>query len=112
MADGGALVEVRKFSPDEVANCSGLTPLSRLADSLAVDRSVLHDRALGRGVREAIGVANFGTTKRGRHSFWALPKENAEAIIKLRSAGFNAVDACRIVARRREILSALEGLEE
>lgn len=112
MADGGALVEVRKFSLDEVAKCAGLTPLSRLADTLAVDRSILHDRALGRGVREAIGATNLGTAKRGPHALWVLPKENAEAINKLRSAGFNAVDSCRIFAKRREVLNALEGLEE
>lgn len=112
MADGGALVEVRKFAEHEVAKCMGLTTLSCLADSLAVDRSVLHDRALGEGVLEAIGARNMGVGKRGRHAFWVLPKEHAEAILALRRAGFNTVDSCRIVARRREILTALEGLEE
>ena len=112
MADGGALVEVRKFAEHEVAKCMGLTPLNLLAEKLGVHRSIMQDRTLGRDTLEGIGVCNLGAAKMGRHALRVLPKENADAILSLHEAGFNAVDACRIVARRREILSALEGLEE
>lgn len=79
-----------------------------MADKAGSHRSTVSARTLGRDVLLGIGAKNIGNGKRGRHACWVLPTKNAQAVIRLTQAGFGLVHACKIVAKRADVLSALE----
>jgi hypothetical protein len=86
----------------------GFWPMADLANKTGFHRSVFTERTLGRDVLLALGAKNIGNGARGRHSFWVLPTKNAKAIVKITKLGFGPIHACRIVARRDQIVSVLE----